>query len=133
MISLNEEFRRLSCSQCGIIYFFPEKWCDTAANEKTAWECPNGHGQQFTDSEADRLRRERDRLAQRIAEKDDEIAQVRGQRDSAEHQARAFKGHVTRIRNRIGHGVCPCCNRTFENLHRHMASEHPDFSKEAAE
>lgn len=25
---------------------------------------------------------------------------------------------------------CPCCTRTFQNLAKHMASEHPDFGKE---
>lgn len=22
---------------------------------------------------------------------------------------------------------CPCCNRTFQNLQRHMTSKHPDY------
>jgi hypothetical protein len=25
--------------------------------------------------------------------------------------------------------VCPCCNRTFSNLQRHMAHKHPQFAK----
>jgi hypothetical protein len=40
---------------------------------------------------------------------------------------------VTKIKNRVGHGVCPCCTRSFQNLARHMASEHPTFAAEAAE
>lgn len=27
---------------------------------------------------------------------------------------------------RIGAGICPCCNRTFSQLARHMQSKHPD-------
>jgi hypothetical protein len=34
------------------------------------------------------------------------------------------------MRKRIQSGVCPCCNRTFENLGRHMKSKHPAFDYE---
>ncbi|MBV6448554.1 hypothetical protein [Nitrosomonas sp.] len=42
------------------------------------------------------------------------------QRDAAERSARAYKGQATKIKRRVGRGVCPCCNRHFENLERHM-------------
>jgi hypothetical protein len=29
--------------------------------------------------------------------------------------------------------VCPCCNRTFENLARHMNSKHRGYAAESAE
>lgn len=25
-------------------------------------------------------------------------------------------------------GVCPCCNRSFTNVRRHMTSQHPDYT-----
>jgi Fe-S oxidoreductase len=55
------------------------------------------------------------------------------QRDQAQADARAQKAAKTRIKNdrdriktRVANGVCPHCNRTFQNLARHMASQHPD-------
>lgn len=42
---------------------------------------------------------------------------------------RAQKGQNTRLKNRIAAGVCPCCNRSFQNVARHMAGQHPDFQK----
>lgn len=30
-------------------------------------------------------------------------------------------------------GVCPCCSRSFENLQRHIASQHPTFGAETPE
>lgn len=33
----------------------------------------------------------------------------------------------TRTRNRIAAGVCPCCNRTFQNLADHMRTLHADY------
>lgn len=90
--------------------------------------CPYGHDQHYVEGESDetKLRRERDRLLQRIAERDDEIKAL-------ENRRRAAVGQVTKLKNRVGNGVCPCCNRTFENLHRHMATQHPTFTAEAAE
>jgi hypothetical protein len=48
-------------------------------------------------------------------------------KEQAERRLSATRGVVTRIRNRVANGVCPCCNRTFADLHRHMASQHPEF------
>ena len=127
-----QSYRRLCCSECGIVYFFSEDWCGRASSEGKSWKCPNGHGQCFGDSDADKLRRERDRLAQRIAQKDDEIQRQREMRENTERQLSAQRGLVTRIKNRVGRGVCPCCNRSFENLHHHMKTQHPDFAASEA-
>lgn len=48
-------------------------------------------------------------------------------RNEAEKSLIATKGVVTRLKNRARNGVCPCCIRTFKDLHMHMASEHPNF------
>lgn len=51
-------------------------------------------------------------------------------REAAQHQSRAFKGVVTKLKKRAANGVCPCCNRTFVDLARHMAGKHPTFLAE---
>ena len=38
----------------------------------------------------------------------------------------ATKGHLTRAKKRHRAGLCPCCNRQFQDLVRHMASKHPE-------
>ena len=30
----------------------------------------------------------------------------------------------------MANGVCPCCNRSFENLRNHMHTQHPDYGQE---
>lgn len=57
---------------------------------------------------------------------------ARDQAEAAERSAIAYKGHATRLRKRAAAGVCPCCTRSFQNLQRHMASQHPTFSGEQA-
>lgn len=94
------------------------------------FHCPWGHAQHYVEgeTEAQRLRRERDQLIQRVAQRDDAIQEMRQAHDHEKKRAAAFKGQVTRLRNRAKAGVCPCCSRHFENLERHMANKHPDFS-----
>lgn len=124
-----------NCITCGVVFTVPESMWDHAHAEGGYFHCPSGHSQGWSKekSERERLRRDRDRLAQRIAEKDDEIKRERDRAEAAERRSAAARGQITKIRNRVGHGVCPCCNRTFENLARHMGSKHPTFTAEAAE
>lgn len=100
-----------------------------------SYSCAYGHAQHLIIGESDeeKLRRERDRLTQRLAEKDDEIKRQREVREATERQLSAAKGRITKIKNLVSKGVCPCCNRQFANLHRHMTTEHPTFTAEAAE
>lgn len=100
----------------------------------TPFFCPNGHQLSYRDSENDRVRRERDQLkqreawyAERLKEARQRADRERGARETAERQASARKGQITRLKNRAAAGVCPCCNRSFENLRRHMSSKHPHF------
>jgi len=56
--------------------------------------------------------------------------QTRADRDHKEAQRRAEKAAKTRIKNRIGNGVCPCCNRTFKDLASHMKCKHPEYASD---
>ncbi len=125
-------FARLVCGECGIEHYVPKAFDDNqvALGSKGGWDCPNGHRRVYRESEADVVRRERDLLKQRIAQKDDEIRFQRQHREAAERQAAARKGQITRLKNRAAAGVCPCCNRSFENLRRHMDHKHPGFKAE---
>lgn len=130
---ISESMVHQQCISCGVHWMMPAYLDNQRKKNKERFYCPNGHGQAYVESEADRLRRERDRLAQQIAQRDDEIKRQRERREETERRLAATKGVVTRYRNRVGSGVCPCCNRTFHNLARHMASQHPTFAAEAAE
>jgi len=125
------------CYTCKCEMMIPDALYEAADRAKgvISFYCAYGHGQVFAkgESEETKLRRERDRLQQRLAEKDDEINRQRELREGTERRLSAARGQVTKIKNRVGHGVCPCCNRTFENLARHMTSKHPTFTAEAAE
>jgi hypothetical protein len=112
------------------VYLPDELYVAARHSAEISFWCPYGHRQHFApgDTEEQKLRRERDRLKQQIAEKDDAISRERDLRATAERRVSAQRGVVTRLRNRAAKGVCPCCNRSFENLRRHMTTKHPDFN-----
>lgn len=130
------------CFECRCEMWIPDALYEAARHDpKIFFCCGYGHSQHYPktprESDEDKLRRERDRLAQRVAERDDTIRAERERTERVERRLNATRGVVTRIKNRVGHGVCPCCTRSFSNLAKHMATQHSDYAKspvlEAAE
>jgi hypothetical protein len=88
--------------------------------------CPLGHshvpaGTPKAQKLEESLQRERDRSARLAAA-----------RDQAEASARAYKGAATKARKRAAAALCPCCNRSFVQLRRHMETKHPDYQPAGA-
>ena len=95
-----------------------------------ALHCPLGH--QFVpgrSSEAARLRDELTREKHRTEQARADAEYQSKRRAFAERRARAARGQVTKIKNRVKNGVCPVCNRTFGDLARHMHGQHPHFGE----
>lgn len=115
----------MTTCHCGMKHAIPRVLYKAALLRAGAMEiwCPNGHSWVFRtkkqlDEEAE-VRRERDRLRQQIAQKDDEI------RETAQKLAKVQK-ETKRQKARAMAGVCSCCNRHFTDLQRHMASKHKE-------
>jgi hypothetical protein len=81
--------------------------------------CPNGHSLSYPrgKSDADKLRDERDR-----AEKLEDAL------FTSIIAAEEMRGTILRDRERFAAGLCPCCRRSFDNVRRHMADQHPDYA-----
>lgn len=91
---------------------------------KERFYCPAGHPMSYTESETDKLKRHL-----KFAERDADNARI--QAANERRQKIAAKSALTKTKNRIARGVCPCCNRTFVNLQRHVLGQHPDFDSSA--
>lgn len=87
----------------------------------TSIYCPLGHQHAPAgEGEAAKLRRH-------LQTEADERTRAEAEREQAEASARAHKGAATKARKRAAAALCPCCNRSFVQLRRHMATKHPDF------
>ena len=118
-----QSLRFLQCGTCGVWHAFPETIYDHCRREGGFWHCPNGHSRGWKDgadnTELQQLRRERDRLKQDAARLNDDLAEQA-------RRAAAAEKKVIQIRKRAAAGLCPCCNRTFSNVQRHMQTKHPN-------
>ena len=94
--------------------------------------CAYGHEAVFTEeeTEADKLRRERDRLKQDAARKDENIEFLQRSVFKLKEEAAAAKLDTVRARKRALMGTCPCCHRTFRQMALHMRNKHPEFKAE---
>lgn len=123
----------ITCSYegCGVTFALDESYRHARQQDHKTWYCPNGHSRYYpAKSDVEKLS---DELAasRRIAENERTRRQrEQERREHAERQRAAARGQVTKIKRRIGRGVCPCCNRTFADLGRHMAGQHPEFVEE---
>jgi hypothetical protein len=100
----------IDCCKCGVTFAFPSSLMRRLRASGESFFCPTGHSQHFTESEAERLRAMLDEANRSKTKLADDYAQL--QRVNR------------RLVRRISAGVCPCCNRTFTNLARHMAAKH---------
>jgi ABC-type sulfate transport system substrate-binding protein len=116
-IQFEEYWQR--CISCGSWFGVDAFFDNERRKSKASFYCPNGHSQVYTENEADRLRRELEAERQRVALE-------RGMRITAENRLAVVQKEAKRVSRRIHAGVCPCCNRTFQNLARHMATKHPE-------
>jgi hypothetical protein len=128
---------RHECCNCGVVFWITDYMQSCRLKDAQSFYCPNGHPQSYGKTEADKvreakalvekerdaLRRQRDQLKQNEAWFEDRLK-------AGENQRRALKGQITKITKRVASGVCPCCNRSFVNLKRHMAGKHPAFAAE---
>lgn len=112
-----------TCWSCGIQFAMPEVWARTKEVDGSGFKCPAGCPLRYGKSQMQEL--EEKLSAQRRLT---EWAERRTVKERLRH--RATKGHLTRQKKRTAAGVCPCCNRSFKALQRHMKSKHPDYAKD---
>lgn len=107
-----------TCGGCGVVFAMTRTFQDQRKRDRKGWHCVNGCSRVFTgETEAETLRKEVERQRSML-----EAEQARASRLAAERDQVA-RAH-SKMRQRVMNGVCPCCNRTFQNLMQHMKTEH---------
>lgn len=123
------QLTHIDCWNCHAIYAIDEAARLRYKSKGETWTCPycaqsTGYGDSDAVRER-RLREQAEKSAQFWRERSERAAR---ERVSAEHSARTVRGHMTRLKRRVAAGVCPCCQRTFQDLHRHMKGQHPEYA-----
>ncbi len=123
-VSISANLTVMTCS-CGIIYAVPEIWRKEKERNHATWWCPNGCPRHYPgESDIEKAKRERTETEQRLQSELNAARHLKLVAERARDKAVKDKRKVER---RVAHGVCPCCNKTFNDLSNHMVTEHKDF------
>lgn len=110
------------CCNCGIVFGIPSDFQDDLIKTHKTFYCPNGHSQSYGENAKERelkkAQQEKAEVEKRLHEMTDRMLDETSKRVKAEKQLK-----------RVHKGVCPCCNRTFQNLQKHMETKHPEVAK----
>lgn len=128
-VNAAHELSTIVCGECGGVYAIAERYHAQKQTYGGHWRCPYcacswGYGK----SEIDRVRGELNQKEQQLATERKRTEWARQEVRIIDRSRRAVKANLTRFKNRIGRGVCPCCRRNFENLQRHMKTKHPRYA-----
>lgn len=128
LVSLTE----INCGECGGTYAINERYRELQQEQGGTWNCPYCKcGWGYSDNnDNSRLKKEKAKLEKRLQMEKNRREAAENESKHHKNVARSEKAAKTRIKNRIKNGVCPCCNRTFQNLASHMQNKHPDYVKE---
>lgn len=123
------------CSNCGIYFAVPSDFDAKRRDDGQTFHCPNGHSLHYGDTKERRLERQLAAITKDVEQERIWKDSYRKQRDSAEEEARKqyrtkkqVLGKLRATKARVKNGVCPCCQRSFVQLARHMETQHPGYA-----
>lgn len=118
------------CGRCGTLFGITTQFEKARRKDHQVFCCPRGHKQYYSGQNKEECLREQLTKAQEEANrKANTLDRERAIHASTKKSRDAFKGHLKRTKARVSDGVCPCCNRTFQNLARHMNGQHPEYGE----
>jgi len=116
----------LDCATCGVPFAVTERFENERRADHHSFYCPFGHENYFAGpSDLEKLKREKAEAENKLQA---ELNQERHLRLVAEKAHEKAAREKRRLERRVSAGVCPCCNRTFEDLAKHMGMKHKEFA-----
>lgn len=106
-VQLAVTLTQMDCGVCGGTYAINERYRQQRYEKGGIWHCP--YCQTDWGYEKGELQRERERHQATLSR----LNQEQAERQKVENKLK-----------RVQRGVCPHCNRTFQNLAAHMACKH---------
>lgn len=120
------------CYKCAIPFAVPSNYKQHLRDTRDAFYCPNGHEQAYTKSTEsilkEKLEKQQQQYEERLAFTQKTLDYNKGKRFEAERKVIGQKIQVSKLKNRIKNGVCPCCNKHFTNLESHMKTQHANYN-----
>lgn len=111
------------CCTCGVLFALQEGYIRVRKKDHQYFYCPNGHPQNWPQDTPEQLQ------IKKLREQLDAAAQL--ERRLVDRQSRLENDlmdaakETKRVRRRHHAGTCPHCKRTFADMARHIAKQHP--------
>ena len=115
------ELETEECCKCGMAFAMTSDFMTRRRKDHNYFYCPDGHGQYYTG------KTEEQKLKDKLALKEGELQREQGNVIQLKKTVKKVATNYQRMRDRVKNGVCPCCDRTFQNLLNHMKTQHPAF------
>lgn len=112
---------------CGVRMAIPSSLYREARDNGQSVYCPLGHTFVWSETEVDRQRKRAEQAEGNLQRARERAQAERDLREDTERRLSAQKGATTRAKRRHAAALCPCCNRSFVQLRRHMENKHPDY------
>lgn len=116
-----------ACCQCGIEFAAPSSFVTDKRQKGGDFYCPSGHRQHYTTPENEQLKKQLEEEKQRVAQEKQRREWAEKNAQTARRAEAIARGKLRAQSERVKNGVCPCCNRTFQNLMQHMTTKHPEW------
>lgn len=123
------DLSQIDCGHCGGTYAISERVRAYHEEHGSSWHCPYcatgwGYAKGRVQALEQELVRERARVQSALSREAEAIKRA----TAAEAKEAQAEREAKRLHRRAQAGVCPCCNRTFANVARHMATKHQTTS-----
>lgn len=115
MVNLTTE----ECCKCGMVFAMPEQFQKRRRDDGDRFFCPSGHAQVYTKP---RIKI----IEEQLEEAERKMRAAKCEALNAQSRAQQAEEKLRKQTKRVHAGVCPCCNRSFTNLRRHMATKHKE-------
>jgi hypothetical protein len=120
------EIMVVACATCFVPFGISAELQEKRQNDHEAFYCPSGHDNYYSGPSQYERRAKEAEQAQLAAQA--KLNEERHLRLVAENALKKETQKRKKIEKRIAAGVCPCCNRTFEDLQKHMQTKHKGYA-----
>jgi hypothetical protein len=119
-IHLAHDFEIVNCGRddCHQTFAMTAEFYNKTKATGQTWYCPSGHARVWGGPST----------KAQLTEAKTRETHLRDQLAAAVRDAETARSLLVRDRERFAAGICPCCRRTFDNVRRHMSTQHPDYA-----
>lgn len=128
-LNIFTSFVKIQCCRCSMNFQMPRDFYELRKSDGKEFFCPVGHQQYFTETEISSLRKQ---LQSALSSKHFYQERADHYRESMikeERRTRGLKSALTLTKKRIAKGKCPCCDKNFDDLRKHIEEKHKTYKE----